>query len=177
MRINGPVPMGTAEELLGQVGMMLDEQASDERQARQVAREARREANEDRVGAMRTAADFQLAAGLVKGGTTAAGGAINAANVSAMDTAPRGEPNFWADGGKDIFAGSGNIGESILNYAAAQNNADATVHEGRAQIASDAAADANDGMQETRQARQKAMQHLETILQAQIDAQRAAIRG
>lgn len=233
MRISGQkavVSTGTAEELIGQVESMLDQQQGEERKARSIARELRHDAVQDRIGAMRTAADFAFAAGVVQGvaqaasgacqgigaadslsaqpdaalgagaeatsgatgGATASPGVENGAGLDApppqnqglssetlakarMDAAERVQTEWGARG--QMTQGVGAVGNAALTMISKGNDADAEVHQARAQEASDAAADANDAMQQTSQLRQKAMQHLETILQAQVDAQRAAIRG
>jgi hypothetical protein len=113
--------MGTAEELLATVCQMLDEQHSDARKARQMAREARRDAAMDRIGAMRTAADFQLAAGIAQGAGQAASGAAGIAGAGGG--AEGGVDPTWKGAG-DMASGAGTGAGGALSAIASMNSAD-----------------------------------------------------
>ncbi len=180
------VPTGTGEELIGSVIAMLDEQHARQREARQAAREVRREAAEARIGALRTEADLQFAAGVASGVAQAAGGACQAAGTASAASTnaepnpagierPAVDPN-WAAAGK-MVEGAGTLTSSTFNLLAAGNHADAEAHEVAETAAGDAAQDMSDAMEQTERLANRAVDHLEATLQAQVDARRAAIRG
>lgn len=158
-----PAPMGTGEELIGQVLAMLDEQHARQREARQAVREVRREAAEARIGAMRTQADYAFAAGMAEAGATAASGVAGLSGAK-TDTCT-------------TIKSAGGLASSTFNFIAKSNEADAEAHEVAETTAGDAAQDLTEAMQQTERLANKALDHLEATLQAQVDARRAAIRG
>jgi len=153
-----PVPTGTGEELLQQVIAMLDEQRSEAHKARSAARQVQTNAARERIGQMREAADFELAAACVKGGATVASSAAS------------------GDAGTYTQAGA-TVAEGTLNWFSSQADADADAASIGEQIAGNAASDAGDFVQEAGQRMDRAISKLDAILQAEVDASRAAIRG
>jgi hypothetical protein len=154
--------MGTGEELIGQVVAMLDEQHARQREARQAMREVRRDAAEDRIGALRTQADYKLAAGVVEAGASAASGIAGGTGAK-----------------KDVtktMESTGQTAGAALNFIAESNGIDAEAHELAETTAGDAVQDMTEAMQQTQRLADKALEHLEATLEAQVASQRAAIR-
>ena len=156
--VAGPIPTGTGEELLQQVIAMLDDQRSQARSARAAGRTASRNQARARIGKMREAADFKLASSVVNGVSTAASSSIQNTGDQAL-----------AKSGSTVATG-------VLDWLASRSETDAEMNGLGSQIAKDGADDANELMQAAAQRSDRALQKLDAILQAEVDASRAAIR-
>lgn len=152
----GP-PAGTNEELLMQVIAMLDEQRSQSLDGRRAARDMQARAGRDRISEMREAATLRLGSAIVTGVGTAA-------------SAAGGSAGTLAEAGSSTDA-------AALGYFAAQADADAELHGMAEESARNAAADADDYVGDASRRMDRVMQKLDAILEAEIEAARAALRG
>lgn len=161
VQIPSTVTVGSTEELLMQAVAMLDDQRSQARKARSAGRELQLNAARDRIGNMREAAAFKLASACVSGVATAASGALGGDESA--------EGNY--------AAGAGKVDSGVLDFCASEAEANSQMDGVREGIARNGAEDGNDDMQEASQRMNSAMQKLDAILQAEVDAARAAVRG